>query len=271
MSSTIVIKIGGAGVDDPRRQTDLWRAVLAAHQHLGGSLALVHGGGRAVDALLERLALPTRRVEGLRVTPPDQIDPITAVLAGSVNTNLVAAINAVADDLQLPHAPALGLSVADARLLRVRRFVTPAGADLGHVGAIVPGSTATLARLLMERGYLPVVASIGDAGQGVLMNLNADDAAAGLAQALDARALVLLTDVPAVLDERKRPIPHLDGPSIDRLIASGVITGGMIPKVRAALVAARSAGIPAFIAGWAEPADILRLARAEPAGTRIDP
>jgi acetylglutamate kinase len=164
----------------------------------------------------------------------------------------------------------LGLSLGDAQLLPTTLTRSPGGADLGRVGRVLPGASPLL-RLLLGNRYLPVVCSIGLDDRGEALNINADDAAAGLAQSLGARALVLLTDVPAVLDEQKRPIASLDRTAIDALIGRGVISGGMIPKVRAALAAASGSRVPAYIASWNQPGDLVRLARGEHIGTRIDP
>jgi acetylglutamate kinase len=263
--SPLVIKIGGAGVDDPHAQAPLWRAVLEAHRILQGHLVLVHGGGRAVDAHLERLGMKTERIEGLRVTPKEQMPEITAVLAGRVNKALVGAINAQGND-----TPAVGLSLGDGGTLPAKITRSPDGHDLGRVGRPISGE-ASLVRLLMAYRYLPVICSIGFDEHGEALNLNADDAAAGLAQALHARTLVLLTDVPAVLDEEKRPIATLSHAESEALIARGTISGGMVPKVRAALNAARNARTPASIASWNRPEDLIRIARGESAGTSVLP
>jgi acetylglutamate kinase len=273
MSGPLVVKIGGAGVDTPETQRPLWRALLEAHAELYGKLLIVHGGGRAVDLHLDRLGMATVRVEGLRVTPSEQMPEITAVLAGRVNKALVGAINAEALQRDAtPHprveAPAVGLSLGDGLLARTEKLVSKH--DLGRVGRVA-GGRGDLVRVLMDRGYLPVLSSIGLDDAGEALNLNADDAAAGLAAMLGARGLVLLTDVPAVLDAQRRPIGTLDANSIETLVATGVISGGMIPKVRAALGAARAANAPAVIASWSSPEDLVRLARGERIGTSVVP
>jgi acetylglutamate kinase len=265
MPHPLVVKVGGAGVDTPREQASLWRAVLEAHRALDGQLILVHGGGRAVDAHLDRLGMSSERIEGLRVTPKEQMPEITSVLAGRVNKALVGAINACATD-----SPAVGLCLGDGGLLATAQTTSPSGRDLGRVGKPVPGES-TLLRLLLRNRYLPVVCSIGIDPAGEALNVNADDAASGLAHSLGARALVLLTDVTAVLDEHGKPIEHLTADTIDTLIARGTIHGGMVPKVRAALSAARTSGAPACISSWSRPDDLVRLARGERVGTLVTP
>lgn len=269
----LVIKIGGAGVDTPHTQTLLWQAIRRAHALLDGQLVLVHGGGRAVDAHLERLGFTTTRIDGLRVTPLDQVDEITAVLAGRVNKSLVAALNhahTYADDESAsrrahpPQAPAVGLCLADANLLPTAPF----DPRLQRVGKPIP-QRSDLLELLLEHRYLPVISSIGFGPDALALNINADDAAAGLAQALHASALVLLTDVPAVLDKNKQPIRELTAADIDRLIADGTISAGMVPKVRAALAAATAAKAPAYIASWNRPEDLIALAQGKHIGTKI--
>jgi acetylglutamate kinase len=260
----LIIKIGGAGVDDPHRSPDLWRAVAQAHRLLRGRLILVHGGGRAVDAQLERLGMASERREGIRVTPPEQLAQIVAVLAGTVNKALVGAIQAHAD------VPAVGLCLGDGRALATAK-ATHYSFDPGRVGEVRPGGDPRLLRTLMDAGFLPVLCSIGLDSRGEFLNVNADDAAAGIAQALGARGLVLLTDVEGIRGPAGTPLDQTDEAEIESLIASGVISGGMIPKARAASRAAAAAGSPATIASWSRPEDLVRIAKGERAGTRVLP
>jgi acetylglutamate kinase len=260
----LIIKIGGAGVDDPHRSPDLWRAIAHAHKELRGQLILVHGGGRAVDAQLEKLGMATERREGIRITPPDQLAQIVAVLAGSVNKALVGAIQAHAD------VPAVGLCLGDGGALCTVK-ATHYSFDPGRVGEVRPGGDPRLLRTLMDSGFLPVLCSIGLDSRGEFLNVNADDAAAGAAQALQARGLVLLTDVDGIRGPAGATLPETDESEIESLISCGTISGGMIPKARAASRAAAAAGAPATIASWSRPEDLVRIARGEPAGTRVLP
>ncbi|MFN0134103.1 MAG: acetylglutamate kinase, partial [Phycisphaerales bacterium] len=234
-----------------------------ASRACGGELALVHGGGRAVDLHLARLGISSERREGIRITTEEQIDEIVGVLAGRVNKALVGAIQA-ATALR-----AVGLCLGDGRLLESVKHDGFAF-DPGRVGR-VSGGDAALVSLLMRSGYLPVLSTIGLDAAGRALNINGDDGAAGLARALSARALVLLTDVPGVLDAERRLIARLPAGEIAGLVERGVIHGGMIPKVRAAVEAARAARIPATIASWNDPDDLARLARGEPVGTLVMP
>lgn len=260
----LVIKVGGAGVDDPASGATLWRAIIDAHHALNGQVVLVHGGGRAVDEHLARLGMKSERIEGLRVTPSEQMGEVAGVLAGRVNKGVVGAINTISVGL------AVGLCLGDGDLLRTEKKTLASGGDLGRVGQpLATGPDEGLLPLLLRARFLPVVSSIGIGADGGLYNINADDAAAGIAQRYHAKALVLLTDVPGVLDERKAIVEKLTRPNIESMISSGVIAGGMVPKVRAALAAASLAHCPVVIAPWADPSAIVRIARGQPGGTRI--
>ena len=254
----LVIKVGGAGVDEPREAMALWRAIADAHRALGGALVLVHGGGKAVARHLDRLGFTTERLAGLRVTPPEQIQEIAAVLAGRVNKSLVAA-------LATAGVRAVGLCLGDGGAIRCEPH---AQRRLGRVG-IVTGGDGQLFRTLIASAFLPVVCSIGFDADGELLNINADDAAAGIAQALHARGLVLLTDVEGIRGP-SGPVPAIDARGIERLIESGDITGGMIPKARAAAAAAARCEAPTYIASFNRPDDLARIIRGESAGTRVE-
>lgn len=257
----MVVKVGGAALEAPETRLDLWRALARAHGASPGGVALVHGGGSSIDAHLARLGMETRRRDGIRLTPPEQMLEIAGVLAGRLNKVLVGALLAAG-------APATGLAIGDGFLLRCRR-TEKYGADAGQVGE-VSGGEGGPARALLRAGYLPVISSIGIDDAGALLNVNADEAAAGVAQALGASMLVLLTDVPGVLGAGGQVASALDGPAIERMIASGEVSGGMIPKVRGALEAAHLSGTPAIIAPWGDPSCLEALAQGEPRGTRIE-
>lgn len=259
----LILKIGGAGVDEPAKASGLWRALAEAHAALHGKLILVHGGGRAVDAHLDRLGLPTQRRDGIRITPDDQIGEIVAVLAGRVNKAVVGAIHA-ATELR-----AVGLCLGDGRAISSIK-AEHYGFDPGRVG-VVTGGRPELLNALMSGGFLLVLCTIGLDDDGRPLNINGDDGAAGVAAVVGARGLVLLTDVAGILDEGGALIPEVTGPQIADLIARGTINGGMIPKATAAVRAADAAGAPAIIASWNNPADLVRIARGESAGTRVLP
>lgn len=267
----IVIKIGGATLEAQAQSPTLWRALVDLHEqdrrnHPGGGLVLVHGGGKAVDRLLDKLGMETCRHEGLRITPPDQMDIIAGVLAGTLNKRLVGCINAV---VTKGHGRAVGLCLGDGAELHARRLTKP-GVDLGCVGEVT-GGTSHLLRSLHQQGYLPVIACVAIDPAGTLLNINGDDAAAAVARAIHARALVLLTDVPGVLDADKKLIPRLNAASIQRLASTGVITGGMIPKLHAASRTASELQSPVTIMSGASASDLERWAKGDPLGTTIEP
>ncbi len=258
----MVVKIGGAALDDPASAAELWRAVGEGHRILHGRMILIHGGGVLVDRHLERLGMRFERREGIRITPQDQVEEIAAVLAGRVNKSIVGAI-------QAQGVAAVGLCLGDGRTATTVKADHYAF-DPGCVGRIT-GGDPTLLIALMGAGCLPVLSSIGLAADGSFLNINADDAAAAIAGIVRARGLVLLTDVPGILDADRRPIASTTAPEIESLIARGVISGGMIPKANAAARAAAETGVPTIIASFRQPGDLVRLARGEVIGTTVVP
>jgi acetylglutamate kinase len=251
----LVVKVGGGLLEGDGPEAI---AGLAPPLRRGGGVVLVHGGGTAVDRQLAALGFDTVRREGIRITPPEQMDAIAGVLAGSVNKRLVAALLAAG-------VPAAGVCLGDGGLAACRR--RRGGFDAGCVGEVAGGEGGLL-RVLLAAGYLPVVSSIGIGEDGELLNLNADDAAAGLARILDARELLLLTDTAGVRGRDGGTLRQLDREAIDRGIAEGWIEGGMVAKVRSALHAAETAGIPVRIASWRDPQSLCGEAAG---GTRILP
>jgi acetylglutamate kinase len=275
----IVIKIGGVALEDQRQSPALWRALLALHAR--SPVVLVHGGGKAVDRLLDRLGMPTHREDGIRITPEDQMDVIAGVLAGSVNKSLVGAINASRADQppapespapespapESPAAPAVGLCLGDAATLRTRK-ATRYPFDPGRVGES-EGGDPSLVTLLLAQGFMPVVSSIGLDAEGQFLNVNADDAAASLARVLRANSLVLLTDVPGVKAADSTILPTLSATQADALIATNVIAGGMVPKVRAALAIATDLAIDVTIMSGQDTNALAAWSRGNHVGTRI--
>jgi acetylglutamate kinase len=263
----IVVKLGGAALDAPSERAALWAALRTLHAAHAGGLVLVHGGGQAVDRRLAQLGMSSERIEGLRVTPDEQIDAVVSVLAGTVNKSLVGAINRDGSSGSDMASVAIGLCLGDGGLATVERMTHPAG-DLGRVG-VVTGGSPTAVRSLLLAGFLPVIASIGIDAAGDPLNVNADDAAAGVASIVKASQLVLLTDVDGIRDHNGRVIEQIDEEQIERLIGEGVIDGGMIPKARGAVLAARTSGVAAVIASWKHPHLLATLASSASIGTRV--
>lgn len=246
MSGPVVVKIGGVALDEIGRMADLWRTLGAAHA--AGGLIVVHGGGKSVDRQLAALGFESSKRDGVRITPPEQIETIVGVLAGVVNTQLVAALRGYG-------APAVGVSLADAGTVVVGEE-DRLGPGLGCVGRVVSGD-GTLFATLLEGGFLPVVSSIGVSTDGALLNVNADEAAEGVAECVGAEALVMLTDVAGVLDADGGLVSRLDAGEVETLIASGVIRGGMAAKVRAASAVAERLAMPVRIGDVNEAAELV--------------
>jgi len=257
-NGVIVVKLGGASLDggvDP---------VLDAIASLASTrpVVLVHGGGKSVDDLLGRLGVTSRRIDGLRVTTEEEIDIVAGVLGGTVNKRLVGG-------LIRRGSRAVGLCLSDGGELLTERLMHPAG-DLGRVGRI--GGTGTrfeLLALLLERGYVPVLSSIGMDARGELYNVNADDAASALAGVLGASALLLLTDVEGIRGSDGGVIGSIDRTGIELLIEQGVITGGMIPKALGAVAAADRSGSDVIIASWKSGETLRSLGAGSIGGTRV--
>jgi acetylglutamate kinase len=251
MSEVVVVKLGGTTLED-QRQVLVEVAAVARKR----PVVLVHGGGKRMTEWLERLGVPTRFEGGLRVTDPAALEVAAAVLRGVVNSELVAALRDVGCD-------AVGLSGVDGGLLIGERLP-----DVGLVATVV-GVRRDLLDSLLVAGQVPVVAPLARDEEGVVCNVNADDAAAGIAAGLGARQLVLLTDVEGVRDATGAKLDSITRDEAEALIADGTIAGGMVPKVRAALAALAWEGAEAIIADSAAP-DALARALEDPAfGTRV--
>ncbi|MDI7275150.1 MAG: acetylglutamate kinase [Anaerolineae bacterium] len=231
MRGIVVLKIGGNELDDDSFLEGLAGAVAVLRRR--SAPVLVHGGGKEIARLQEALGLRPQFLDGLRVTDEETLAVTEMVLSGAVNKRLVARL--------LAHGvPAAGLSGVDGGLLRVKRMEHPAG-DLGWVGEIAEVDP-TLLRLLLGQGIVPVVSPISLGPGGRSYNVNADHAAAALARALGAASLAFVTNVPGVL-AKGRVVQRLVASEVAAWIDQGLISGGMIPKVRAAL-AVVSAGVP---------------------------
>lgn len=252
----LVIKLGGVLLDSKDALERLFLALADYRKNYQRHLVVVHGGGCLVDELMKQLDKPVVRRNGLRVTPPDQIETITGALAGTANKTLLA-------EAKKHQIPAVGLCLSDGDMTTVLQL----SEELGHVGDAKP-CDATLLKLLLNANYLPVISSIGITAQGVLMNVNADQAATALAATLGAD-LILLSDVSGILDGKGQRIAEMTEEKANSLIAQGIITDGMIVKVNAALDAAKSLGRPVDIASWRNAEQLPTLFNGTPTGTRI--
>jgi acetylglutamate kinase len=226
---TFVIKYGGAAmVDEDLRETFAQDVTLL--KKIGIRVAIVHGGGKEITGVAGKLGLESRFVDGQRYTDEGMMDVVMMVLAGKTNKNIVSRIN-------LHDGNAVGICGIDGNLLRVRKL-TPKGVDLGFVGEITEVNTELL-KLLLGNTCLPVIAPVGFNGQSHPYNVNADLAAAAIASALRAEKLVYLSDVEGVLANGEL-VHTMDQRKAEGLISSGVISDGMIPKIRSAFDALNS-------------------------------
>ena len=222
LNSQLVLKIGGNELDDPTFVAELARVVAGLHP----APVLVHGGGKEIGVIQRALGGEPRFVGGLRVTDEYALQAAEMVLCGLVSTRLVAALLAAGADAQ-------GLSGVDRGLIRVEQQAHPEG-DLGRVGRPV-AVRAEVLRDLLEQAVVPVVAPIS-LGPGGAYNVNADEAAGAVAAALEDAEVVFVTNVPGVLAGGS-VAERLTRAQVEALIGDGTISGGMIPKVRAALTA----------------------------------
>lgn len=257
----LVVKLGGAAMDDARaRQTVLQDVVLL--RFVGLRPVLVHGGGREITALADRLGLQTQFVAGLRVTDESTIEVAKMVLTGKITPELVATIHRLG-------GRAMGLSGEDGPTLLVRRQPGPDGEDLGLVGDVDEVNPDPILAIA-EKGMIPVVASIGLGYDGLSYNVNADTVAAALAVQLGATKLLLLTDVEGVRDREGGLLSRVPVSRAEELILDGTAQGGMIPKLQAACRAARR-GVAAHIIDGRQPHSLLlELLTESGVGTMVD-
>ena len=237
---TMVIKYGGNAMSDDQLKSDFARDVVLM-KLVGMNPVVVHGGGPQIGELLQRIGKESRFVEGMRVTDSETMDVVEMVLGGLVNGEIVNLINRHGGS-------AVGLSGKDGELIRARKMVftrdnpelnTPEIIDIGHVGEVESIDTAVI-DLLIRGNFVPVIAPMGVDATGQSYNINADLVASKLAQVLAAEKLIMLTNTSGVLDRDGRMLRGIGQREATQLIADGVISGGMLPKVRAALDAVNS-------------------------------
>jgi acetylglutamate kinase len=251
VSDILVLKLGGTTLAE--QQQVLVEVADVARRR---PVVIVHGGGKRMTEWLDRLGVPTRFEGGLRVTDAQALEVAAAVLRGVVNSELVAALRDLSVD-------AVGLSGVDGGLLVGERVP-----DIGLVAHVVAIKRELLDAILVA-GQVPVVAPLARDETGIVCNVNADDAAAGLAAGLGARQLVLMTDVDGIRAADGTKLPTLAAVEAEALIADGTIAGGMVPKVRAALGGIAAPGAEAVICDAAAPGALARALTDPTFGTRI--
>ena len=260
----LVLKLGGELLEQPHDLDRVARGIAALARK--SRLVVVHGGGKEIDAALATAGIPKQQVDGLRVTDARTLDVVVAVLAGAINTRLVAAVRRAG-------ANPVGLTGADASVATVKRaapITSVAGqqVDLGLVGAPVNNGTPQLLTDLMARGYVPIVACIGATRDGQLMNVNADTLASHLAAALGARRLVIAGGTSGVLDGQGGTIVRLTSRDATRMIKAGTANKGMVAKLQACTMALkRGVGDVLIANGRTIDFDQLAAARQAPGGS----
>lgn len=258
MNKVIVVKIGGATLGSH----DTTIEDIVTLQQQGKSLVVVHGGGKLITEWLQKQGISTRFVHGERVTDKAALEVVAAVLAGLVNKEIVAGINSLG-------GRAIGVSGVDGALIQGR----VKDKELGYVGTVVKVNLAPLEAIL-QSGYIPVVAPISlnlsDKLDEVtrMLNVNADAVAGEIAAAMGAERLIFLTDVVGVCDQSGKLLPHLSSSEAEALIASGVASEGMLPKIKACLRALSNTQITRIIDGR-QPHALLREIEGGGGGTTI--
>ena len=252
----LLVKLGGTLLDAAESRAAL-AAEIARARAAGHELVVVHGGGRQMTRYLAERGIESRFVNGLRVTTPETVDAVLKVFAGSVNHELVAALNRAG-------ALAVGLSGIDSFLAEAEQM-DPA---LGAVGRVTRSNPALL-HLLAGSGYVPVVACVAGDRQGHIFNVNADQMAVACAAAFGAEQLVFLTDVEGVMDAARQVRGVLTAAESEALIAAGIATGGMQAKLNAALAALKGGVAAVRIAPGAAPRILERVLAGEAVGTRM--
>ncbi|KAK8567079.1 hypothetical protein V6N13_110157 [Hibiscus sabdariffa] len=221
----VVVKYGGAAMKSAELKASVVRDLVLL-SCFGLRPIVVHGGGPEINALLDRLNIPVHLHDGLRVTDAKTMEVVSMVLVGKVNKDIVSRINCA-----YPGGSAVGLSGIDSRLLTARP--SPNAAQLGFVGEVARVNPAILITLL-NRGHIPVIASVAADESGQAYNINADTVAGEVAVALGAERLILMTDVAGILEDKEEAgslVKKMDVKGVKKMMEEGKVGGGMIPKV----------------------------------------
>jgi acetylglutamate kinase len=248
-----LIKIGGTLLDDPASRNDIARQIRELAES-GVSVVVVHGGGKQMTRFLEARGIRSHFVRGLRVTTEETIDAVLKVLAGTVNTQLVASVG----------VKAVGLTGIDGALATAEQL----DPELGFVGRVV-GSDPRVLDALVDNDFIPVVTCVAGGQGGQVFNVNGDSMAVAVASSWGADKLVFLTDVSGVLDAEKKIIPELTLAGCQELIDSGVATGGMQAKLNAAADAVANGVQEVSIVKGSDASVVRRIFDGEEIGTRI--
>lgn len=267
---TVVIKYGGNAMVDEKLKSGFARDIVLMRL-VGVNPVVVHGGGPQIGQLLEKIGKQSQFVEGMRVTDRETMDVVEMVLGGLVNKEIVSLVNRHGGS-------AVGLTGKDGDLIHARKMEISRKSpevdaseiiDLGHVGEVA-SVDASVVHMLVEGGFIPVIAPIGVGEDGHSYNINADLVAGRMAEVLAAEKLILLTNTPGLLDKEGNLLSGLSARDVDGFIADGTVHGGMLPKIRCALEAVQS-GVRAahIIDGRVEHAVLVELFTDEGVGTLI--
>lgn len=267
---TIVVKYGGNAMTEEHLKSGFARDI-ALMKLVGMNPVVVHGGGPQINHLLNQIGKQSEFIDGMRVTDRETMDVVQMVLGGLVNKEIVSLLNQHG-------AMAIGLTGKDADFIRARKLKferklpemnAPEIIDIGHVGE-VESINGKVVDMVVQGGYIPVVAPIGVGADGESYNINADLVAGCLAVALGAEKLILLTNTPGLLDKSGSVLTGLNAERVDGLIADGTIYGGMLPKISCALNAVHNGVNSAHIIdGRVEHALLLEIFTDEGVGTLI--
>ncbi len=259
-NKTVVIKYGGNAMINEELKRQVMEDIVLL-QLVGVKVVLIHGGGPEITETLRRMGKETQFVDGLRVTDRETAEIVQMVLAGKVNKSLV-------NLLELRGGKAMGVSGIDGRLICAKMR----DEKLGFVGDIESINPAAITDLI-EKGYIPVVSSVACDESGSVFNINADSAAAQISGAIGAECLISMTDIAGIMEDRDDPstlIPVVDIEDAGELMARGIISGGMLPKIQSCIDAVRCGVKKVFILDGRVPHSILvEMLTDEGAGTMV--
>jgi acetylglutamate kinase len=266
---TIVVKYGGNAMTEPELENSFARDIVLL-KTVGLNPIVVHGGGPQIGDMLTKIGKESKFVDGMRVTDAETMDVVEMILGGLVNKSIVNLINQNG-------GRAIGLTGKDGSLIRAKKMLLNKAnekgeieqVDIGQVGEVA-GIKCDVLEMVIGSDFIPVIAPVGVGEDGESYNINADLVAGKVAEALKAEKLILLTNIPGVMDKEKNVLTGLSTQDVDALIADGTIYGGMLPKIACALEAVRGGVISAHIIDGRIPhATLLEVFTDEGTGTLI--
>lgn len=260
VGKTVVVKYGGNAMVNPDLKQQVMDDIVLLWL-IGVKVVLVHGGGPEISSMMDKLGKKAEFVDGLRVTDKETVDIVQMVLAGKVNKTLVSL-------LEKRGGKAIGLCGMDGKLIQAK----VKDSRLGFVGEVTAINKDPVTDIL-EKGYIPVISTLGCDDEGNAFNINADTAAAHIAGALGAERFILMTDIAGILKDKNDPstlIPEISLSETDKLFESGIISSGMIPKVQCCVTAIKNGVKNVVIMDGRVPHSILmELLTDEGAGTLV--